>query len=396
MAQASRKRLQQEMTMSLEYANLQDPAMQGAGVPAGREPQKPTGLRLPQGTVVVSADTHWEMDEDVFVNEFPEHLKAFAPRVWMDKFWHIAVDGKVAFGDVDIVSDLPSGLWDLNVRAQHMDTEGVQKEINFPQTIMGFIHHPNLEVREWIYRIYNQYTAKRNARHPGRFNGVAVCSNWWDPGKARESLLRIKEQGFKTYMIPISAGKSLDGKDLSYGGPEMDAFWDAADEVGLPVNFHIGENIKFESRGALGSLTLQHVAPFRKPLGQLIFGGVFDRHPDLKVVFTEGGISWIPTALQDAEMIYDCYDAMLQPALAHRPSYYWHNNCYGTFQNDLLGLKLLEYIGIDRIMWATDYPHAESSFGYTWNSMKSVVDATSPDDARKILGGTALKLYKLS
>jgi predicted TIM-barrel fold metal-dependent hydrolase len=386
----------QESVVGLEYANLQDPAMKGAGVPSARRPQQSTGLKLPQGTVVVSADTHWEMDEDVFINEFPEHLKALAPRVWMDKFWHIAVGGKVAFGDVDIVSDLPAGLWDLNVRVEHMDIEGVQKEINFPQTIMGFIHHPNLEVREWIYRIYNEYTAKRNARNPGRFNGVAVCSNWWDPRKARESLLRIKELGFKTYMVPISAGKSLEGKDISYGGPEMDAFWDAADEVGLPVNFHIGENIKFESRGAFGSLTLQHVAPFRKPLGQLIFGGVFDRHPNLKVVFTEGGISWIPTALQDAEMIYDSYDTMLQPALKHRPSYYWHNNCYGTFQNDLLGLKLLEYIGVDRIMWATDYPHAESSFGYTWSSMKSIVDATSPDDARKILGGTALELYKLS
>jgi predicted TIM-barrel fold metal-dependent hydrolase len=382
--------------MALDYATLEDPAMKGAGVPGVRGPQKPTGLKLPAGTVVVSADTHWEMDEDVFVEAFPPHLKDLAPRVWMDRFWHIAVGGKVAFGDVDIVNDLPAGLWDLNVRTQHMDTEGVQMEINFPQTIMGFIHHPNLEVREWIYRVYNEYTAKRNAKSPGRFHGVAVCSNWWDPSKARESLSQIRDLGFKTYMIPISAGKGLDGKELSYGGPEMDAFWDAADDIGLPVNFHIGENIKFESRGAFGSLTLQHVAPFRKPLGQLIFGGVFDRHPDLKVVFTEGGISWVPSVLQDAEMIYDSYDTMLQPALEHRPSHYWHRNCYATFQNDLLGLKLLEYIGVDRIMWATDYPHAESSFGYTWSSMKSIVDATSPEDARKILGATAIKLYKLN
>ena len=365
-------------------------------MPSSRDPQKSIGLNLPKGTIVVSADTHWEMDEDVFIDAFPQHLKASAPRVWLDKFWHIAVGGKVAFGDVDIVSDLPAGLTDLKIRVQHMNAEGVQKEINFPQTIMGFIHHPDLEVREWIYRIYNEYTAKRNAKEPGRFHGVAVCSNWWDPTKARETLYRIKDLGFKTYLIPISAGKGLDGKDMSYGGFEMDAFWDAADEVGLPVNFHIGENIKFESRGAFGSLTLQQVAPFRKPMGQLIFGGVFDRHPNLRVVFTEGGISWIPIALQDAEMIYDSYDSMIQPALKHRPSYYWHNNCYGTFQNDLLGLKLLEYIGVDRVMWATDYPHAESSFGYTWNSMKSVVDATSPEDAKNILGGTAMSLYKLS
>src|ERR1700758_1297609 len=118
-----------EILMGLEYLRLENPAMKGIGVPSARGPQKSMELNLPKGTIVVSADTHWEMDEDVFVEEFPEHLKSKAPRVWLDGYWHIAVGGKVAFEGLDIVTDLPAGLSDLNIRVEHMDAEGVQKEI---------------------------------------------------------------------------------------------------------------------------------------------------------------------------------------------------------------------------------------------------------------------------
>jgi predicted TIM-barrel fold metal-dependent hydrolase len=128
----------------------------------------------------------------------------------------------------------------------------------------------------------------------------------------------------------------------------------------------------------------------------LIFGGVFDRHPKLQVVFAEGGISWIAPALQDAENIYDSFgNGEGIEHIDHRPSHYWHNNCHATFQADGLGLKQLDIIGADRVMWATDYPHSEGAFGYGRVAAKAVVDAVSADDARAILGGNAVKLFKL-
>src|SRR5262249_8363289 len=113
----------------------------------------------------------------------------------------------------------------------------------------------------------------------------------------------------------------------------------------------------------VGATNMVLLAPFRKPLGQLIFGGVFDRHPKLQVVFAEGGLAWIPPALQDAENIYDSFgngEGIYH--IDHRPSHYWHNNCHATFQADGLGMKQLDIIGVDRIMWATDYPHSEGAF----------------------------------
>jgi predicted TIM-barrel fold metal-dependent hydrolase len=81
--------------------------------------------------------------------------------------------------------------------------------------------------------------------------------------------------------------------------------------------------------------------------------------------------------------------------MKHRPSHYWHHNMYATFQTDAVGLRLLDQLGADRVMWAQDYPHSEGTFGYTANALQEVLDATSEAEARLILGDTARRVYKL-
>jgi predicted TIM-barrel fold metal-dependent hydrolase len=114
------------------------------------------------------------------------------------------------------------------------------------------------------------------------------------------------------------------------------------------------------------------------------------------VVFAEGGINWIAGALQDAELTYGAHRELFGWEMKHRPSYYWQNNMYATFQTDTIGLKLLDYLGADRVMWGQDYPHSEGTFGYTANAINEIVDLTSEADARKILSENALNLYQLS
>jgi predicted TIM-barrel fold metal-dependent hydrolase len=175
----------------------------------------------------------------------------------------------------------------------------------------------------------------------------------------------------------------------------MDRFWAVAEAAGLPVSFHIGEVPGAGGRGGFGTLFLTQAAPFRKVFGNLIFGGILDRHPKLQIVFAEGGINWVAGALQDAELTYGAHREIFDWELKHRPSHYWHTNMFATFQTDVVGLRLLDFIGADRVMWAQDYPHSEGTFGFTANAIQEILDVTSADDARKILGGTALKLYKL-
>jgi predicted TIM-barrel fold metal-dependent hydrolase len=81
--------------------------------------------------------------------------------------------------------------------------------------------------------------------------------------------------------------------------------------------------------------------------------------------------------------------------LKHPPSWYWRNHCYATFMTDPAGLELLHRIGPETVMWSSDYPHQESTFGYTRSSIDAVFAATSVENAQMILGKTALKLFAM-
>jgi predicted TIM-barrel fold metal-dependent hydrolase len=379
-------------------ASLANPIIRDIGPVIDRHSALDVKMNLAPGTRVISADSHWELSDDIFIENFPARLKDKAPRVWFDIIWRIGYRGKMEglpLGEktaIVVARTTGEGIANLQVRYRDMDAEGVEQEIVFPQTLLGFSRHVEFEVQELVYRLYNEYVAKRFAG--SRSHPVGVFSNWWDAGAAERAMQQIVDLGFKTFLIPITPGKSIDGKDMSYGDPVLERFWDVIAASGLPVCFHIGEGVDLDHRGGIGATVMVLTAPYRKPFAQMVFGGVFDRHPNLQVVFAEGGLSWVPHALQDAEAFVDNYgDAGEQ--LKHRPSHYWKNNCHATFQNDPLGMNQLCYIGADRIMWAADYPHTEGTFGYGQAVVNAIVEKTTVDESRAILGGNAVSLFGL-
>ena len=387
--------------MNSEPSTFRSAVAADAGFVVDRKAQTLNSRRLPQGLTLVSADNHIEITEDIFYQALPADRRDAAPRVWFDKYWHVGFKGD--FEALPIGFDMEAALsktvmndgFDFAIRRQHLAAEGISKEIVYPQSLLAFIRHPDVEMQELMYCTYNEYLASLQRSNPGRFFGVGVLSNWWDPAKAEAAVRQIVDLGLKTFMLPLSPGKGVNGKAIDYAGPEMDTFWAAAEEAGLPVNFHIGEVPASGGRGAFGTFFIVQAAPFRRVLGNLIFGGILDRHPRLRIVFAEGGINWVAGALQDAELTYDVHRGMFDPQLKHRPSYYWHTNCFATFQTDTVGLRLLDSIGADRVMWAQDYPHSEGTFGFTANAIGEVLESASEADARKILGGTATALYGL-
>lgn len=388
--------------MSIATKSLANPLIRDIGVIVDRTAQREGEMGLPRGTKLISADNHWELTEDIFHENFPARLKDKAPRVWLDGFWRIGYRGQLEALPMGkktehaIIRTTGGGDWSAKRRYDDMDAEGVNEEIAFPNTLIGFARYPEFEVQEALYNVYNEYYAAAHINRNARSHAVGIFRNWWDPAAAEAAMQQIVDLRLKTFMVPVTPGKSIEGKEISYGDPIMDRFWDVVAEAGLPVCFHVGEGPDLEHRGGLGATNMVLMAPFRKPFGQLVFGGVFDRHPDLQVVFAEGGLAWIPPALQDAEAIFDSFgNGDIVDRLEHRPSHYWYNNCYATFQNDALGLRQLDYIGADRCMWATDYPHSEGAYGYGRSSVKAVIDGTSPDDARAILGGNAMKVFGL-
>lgn len=380
-------------------AAIEIPRMQGIGDARERTPEADAQPH-PAGTVIVSADSHW-LEGDLWIERYPAHLKDRAPRVFFENGgWEIEVGGKKlnlpGAAAAACAFECVPGFNQLEARVRDLDVEGVAQEILFPQKFFNLLLLDDFEEKEWAARAYNQALAEFCAQRPDRLHGVAIL-NWWDPAATRDALAEIKALGFKTAMVPVSPGKHADGEPVAYNGERMEPFWAAVEEAGLPLCFHIGEKpvLPGSRRGLAGIFVMQQMGGMRNVWATLTFGGVFERNPGLRVVFVESGLHWVPGALQEADMIHESFPSHVRPRLSQPPSCYWRKNCYATFMVDPAGLELLHRIGADRALWSSDYPHNESTFGYTRSAVAAVFAAAGEEDAKRIVGGNAIELFGL-
>ena len=348
---------------------------------------------LPARTVVVSADSHIMETEDLWKDRLPVRFLDAAPHLYYDEngFSHLEAEGRNL--DVPGLNTMlvegREGMRDVDCRLRDLDAEGVDKEIIFPQRTLSLVGLRDLELRDACMKAYNEWLADYCKAAPTRLYGVGIL-NWWEPERAKDNLQELRGLGYHAMEIPSAP------PGVFYNGRAMEPLWDAIEESGYPISFHIGEAIITKGAGALGTFQMQAFAPFRRLFGLMTFSGVFERHPSLKAIFTEGGAHWVPAALFDADRIYRDFESEMTPKLANMPSYYWWQNCYATFQEDPVGLRLMDLIGAERMLWASDYPHPESTLGYSAQTVKDIMTTVGPEAGRKIAGGNAIELWGLN
>lgn len=370
---------------------------EGLGAPKDRRPPAPLDVGLPPGTEVLSADNHISLAEDIFFERFPESMKDRAPRVMqVEGAWVIGFEGRSIlvpeFIEVLEQYDPLSGSHtaDVDARLAALDSEGIDRELAFPNSVLALFGWPDREVRELCFRIYNEHIAEVQERSGGRILGVGLI-NWWDADGARRTLKELKGLGLTTFLMPLSPGKDLDKVPIDYASIAMDGVWEAIEDAGLPVSHHIGESPP-ASPNEFNSIAvgmLQNLAPFRDAFGKYVFGGILDRHPGLRVGWFEGGINWVPSAVQDARHIAASFRHLGNLEPRNDPQHYWDTHMYASFMVDPLGLELIDHIGVERVMWSTDFPHNESTYGYTNESLASVVEAVGAESAAAIVSGNA-------
>jgi predicted TIM-barrel fold metal-dependent hydrolase len=277
---------------------------------------------------------------------------------------------------------------DQRQRLRDMDAEGIDISFVFPQGTMQLF---SLEDKELLVRcidVYNEWLAEWCDAAPGRFAGIAILPTVYRPESTFDYVVKLKHMGFKAMMAPSNP------RDVYYNASNMAPFWEGVESGGLPLSFHIGENFDvFKGAGAFGSSLTTMTQPFRRLWSVLTFSGVLERHPTLDVVFTEGGISWIPSALYDADKGYRQYESEMRPKLAELPSFYWHRQCFATFQDDPPALRHLDEIGAGKVMWASDYPHPEGVLGESRALVKALYDGLGEDAASAIAGGNAARVW---
>lgn len=358
---------------------------------------------LPAGTAVFSADNHISLAEDIFYERAPESLKDRVPRIWyQDDAWTIGAGDKAFLpkeftGVLRQYDPLPgSSTKDLDTRLAQLEADGVTRELAFPNALLALMGFPDKEIRELCFRIYNEHLAELQEASGGRFFGVGLI-NWWDPEGAKRTLQEMKALGVRTFWLPLKPGTGDDGKPIDYNGPNMTPVWEAVEEVGLPVSHHIGE-APLSAPCASNSYAVSMVhnaAPFREMFARYVCGGLLDRHPGLKVGWFEGGINWVPSAIQDADHMSVSFRHMLDVEVQHDAGYYWAKHMYSAFMVDPLGLDLVDRIGLDRVMWSSDFPHNESTFGYSECSLAAVVKCLGPEDAAQVVSRNVLDFLGL-
>ena len=367
-------------------------SIKGIPWPGQREIQD-DGWRPPAGTRIISVDDHSMEEMHLWENRLKGADRDRAPKLWRgdDNRFHMEVEG-LSYDVPGVDSELPEGrpgMWDINARLADMDAEGIDTSLFFHSRAMSLVRMEDKQFFTRCMDVYNEWLAEYCSINPQRLVGVGILPTIFDPPASRDYLQKLKGLGLKAIEIPSAP------KNVPYNSSKMEPLWDAIEESGIPIMFHIGAYLEYRGAGATGANLTKNLGPYRPLWALLAFSGILERHPGMNVVFCEGGFGWIPWTLQDADRVYQLYETEMKPKLAQLPSFYFRRQCYAAIMQDDVGLKLAGEYGLtDNMLWSCDYPHGESIFGNSRGEIKKIFDVLGPENAAKVVGGNAARIWK--
>ena len=315
-----------------------------------------------------------------------------------------------------------TGAWDYDERIKMLDNEGIAAEVIFPDGITEINTPPfgaglSLPTKDMVPELqwagamaHNRWLSEMVARNPERHIGVGIIPLLWDVEEAVEKARWCKENGLRGVMIP-----SMTHDFPGYNHTKYDPFWEACESLGLIIHFHSGPAdtpsyfgpefpmASTEDRpGAMGIYVSEVMWWLYRPLTFMIWGGVFERFPTLKTVITEGGTTWmIPQWLRMLDHHYTDthHSAKLGDYRSHlsmKPSEYFARNIgVGASCIPRIDVEQRELIGVDKMMWGSDYPHPEGTWPVTEKILDEVFTGFPAADVAAILGENAVNFYGL-
>jgi len=291
------------------------------------------------------------------------------------------------------LNDARPGASDPNERIKDMETDGVDAEVLY---FGGPLTTQNTALQLNSVRGYNRWLSDFCSVAPNRLLGMAATPIN-TPELAVAELKRTAELGLPGATIPLFPSEG------DYGDERWNPMWEAFLETGLPVGLHVGGRRPgtptadlFESAPQFMTGLVMSKMTMAESISELIHGLVLQRYPELKFIAVEGQIGWMSFFEYYSDHLWEKHRYWTKSQLENPPSFYFKRQVFGTFMEDPVGLRERHHIGIDNIMWASDYPHSET----TWPNSKSLTDewfSVLPDeDKAKILWRNCANLFNLS
>jgi predicted TIM-barrel fold metal-dependent hydrolase len=359
---------------------------------------------------LISADSHVVEPADLWTSRLAPRWKDRTPRVEVRSddqpgAYFLCEDvppfGIGAFSAADVDPEkLPAhfrtgyegvrpGGWDPVVRLRDQELDGVVAEVIYPSLALQLFRIRDGEFQTVTFQAYNDWLAEYCAGAPERLAGVAMVP-LHDVATGIQELQRAQRLGLRGALIWSSAPD-----DRPYQDPVYEPFWAAAEEADLPLSLHLGTGaVPLAGTGGLMPISymLTHLA-VQRSIAQMIFGGVFERHPRLRIVSVENDIGWIPHYLGRLDHAGRKYGAFAPTKLRTKPSETFRRHVAATFQEDPLGVELRDDIGVECLLWASDYPHSDSTWPHSRDVVARDFAGVPEDELRRMVFDNTARVY---
>jgi predicted TIM-barrel fold metal-dependent hydrolase len=355
---------------------------------------------------VISADSHVVEPPNTWVDNIDPAYRERAPRLvrrgeddvfWCEEVTLIGVGSSSAAGKKSselrkggrFETDVFRGAWDPDARLADMARDGVDAEVVYPTMALRMYQLKDKDLLNAILRAYNRWLSGYSGAHPDRIKGIGMVS-LHDVAAATAELPEIRRLGLAGVMVALGPGDAE-----SYGSGGYDPFWAKAQELDLPVSLHTLTDPTPRARSTVIASVLDSV-DVQVTLGEMIVGGVFERFPKLRVISVEADAGWAPYFIERLDYVYDRRKALYATGLSGEtaPSAFFRRNVWLTFMRDHSGVLGRDQIGVDRLLWSSDYPHGDSTWPNSQQMIESLFRGVPQEDRRRIVCANAQDLYE--
>src|SRR6266704_761078 len=283
---------------------------------------------------------------------------------------------------------------DPHLRLKDMEEDGVDAEVIYG--VLGTASKLNdQEASNEVLRIYNDWLREFCSHYPDRHIGLA-CLPYGSVDDAVTEVHRVAKMGLRGLELSCS----WDMEPMWH--PSWEPLWKAVNDVNLPLHFHtfpalppsvLEKQTGLTRRAAFFTVVSAFQMNLVNILAAIIGAAVLERYPNVRIAFGESGIGWVPYALD--RMDFEWEDRFHDLGLKMKPSDYWRRQCKATFQFDRIGTKLIDDMGVETLMWGSDYPHGDG----VWPESSKYIDEQfghlAPEVTHKIVCENAGKFYGL-
>jgi predicted TIM-barrel fold metal-dependent hydrolase len=360
---------------------------------------------------LISADGHLNEPRDVWTSRVATKDRDRVPRVdrlaegdgWVFPGYETtlpfswgATAGRKAedLGQWCTYEDINPGSYDPVARVKEMQQDGVDAELIFgsnnPRTFVA--GHEDADLHHEMIRAYNDFMSEFCSTAPDRLGGTALL-----PNRGVQSCLKEIERlsnmpGFVAFLMQ----RYPSGEPSIV--PEDDAVWEAVEATGMPLTIHVGL-----VQGRMGQPSVAtnlpgtgHFYDAPKRMLEFIFAGVLDRFPKLRVPFIEVDCGWIPyfESQCDDNFLRHRRASLRDSKLTRLPSEYMQEFFPASFITDPFAVDNRARIGVDRMLWSSDYPHITTDWPLSWKTINATFADVPPDEKHAILCGNSLRLFK--